>query len=291
MKDFIADLPFVGDFFEQKPKVVVLRLSGIIADQGARKGGISHAQFAQQIDKAFDMKDVREIALVINSPGGAPAQCSLIASQIRNRAREKKIPVTAFVEDVAASGGYWLACAADKIFVQESSIVGSIGVISASFGFEEFIRRFDIKRRVHAAGAQKSFMDPFVPEKKSDIERLRAIQDDIHDQFKGWVKKRRKERLTGDEKDYFEGQIWTGRAAIYNGIADGIGDLRSVMRDKYGEKVRLIHLEADKPFIQSLLGIKGGGVAGEFTGELTGGITEGIAGGIENRSAWGRYGL
>ena len=277
MKDFFADIPFIGDFFEQHPKVAVIRLSGVIADAGMRKGGISHAQVAEQIDRAFDMKDVREIAVIINSPGGAPAQCSLIATQIRDRAHDKKVPVTVFIEDVAASGGYWLACVADKIYVQGSSIVGSIGVISAGFGFEEFIKRFDIRRRVHTSGKDKAMLDPFLPEKKSDVERLSKLQNDIHAQFIEWVRARRGDRLKGADEDLFEGHIWSGQGALSVGLADALGDMRGVMRDKYGEKVRLIELEPEKPFWQSVLGVK-----------LN---NSGLTAELENRAFWTRFGL
>jgi len=281
MKNFLADIPWIGDFCEQHPKVAVLRLSGVIADSSMHKGGISHASIADQIDKAFDMKDVREIAVIVNSPGGAPAQSSLIATQIRDRAHDKKVPVTAFVEDVAASGGYWLAAAADKIYVQPASVVGSIGVISAGFGFEEFIRRYDIKRRVHTSGKDKSMLDPFLPEKKSDVERLSKLQNEIHAQFIEWVKARRGDRLKGRDEDLFEGQIWTGQGALGAGLADALGDMRGVMRDKYGDKVRLIDLEPEKPFWQSLLGIKANppSLAAQVVSEL------------ENKSVWQRFGL
>lgn len=281
MKDFLADIPWIGEFCEQHPKVAVLRLSGIIADAGMKKGGISHASIAEQIDAAFDMKDVREIALIVNSPGGAPAQSALIATQIRDRAHDKKVPVTAFVEDVAASGGYWLALAADKIYAQPSSIVGSIGVISASFGLDEFIKRYDIKRRVHTSGRDKAMLDPFLPEKKTDVERLSKIQNEIHAQFIDWVKARRGERLKGKDEDLFEGQIWTGQSAFNAGLVDALGDMRGVMRDKYGDKVRLINLEPEKPFWQSLLGIKSNppSLAAQVTAEL------------ENRALWGQFGL
>ncbi|HEY8962888.1 MAG TPA: S49 family peptidase [Alphaproteobacteria bacterium] len=277
MKDFLGDLPFIGDFMEQHPKVAVLRLSGVIADAGMKKGGISHASVADQIDKAFDMKDVREIAVIVNSPGGSPAQSSLIATQIRDRAHDKKVPVTCFVEDVAASGGYWLALAADKIYVQPSSIIGSIGVISASFGLEDFIKKFDVKRRVHTSGKDKAMLDPFLPEKKSDVERLSKLQNEIHAQFIEWVRARRGDRLKGTDEDLFEGQIWTGHGAIGTGLADAIGDMRGVMRDKYGDKVRLIDLEPEKPFWQSMLGIKSNNL--DLTAYL------------ENRGIWSQFGL
>jgi len=284
MKDFLSDLPFIGDFVERRPKVAVVRLSGVIADGGQRRGGISYARFVSAIEDAFDLKDVREVALVINSPGGSPAQSSLLAGVIRQCAQVKKVPLTAFVEDVAASGGYWLACAADKIYVQPSSLVGSIGVIAAGFGFEDFIRRYDIKRRIHTSGRDKAMLDPFSPEKKHDVDRLKALQADIHGQFISWVKERRANRLKGKDAELFEGDIWTGAAAIPLGIVDAIGDLRGVMHEKYGDKVRLIEFAPDRSFVQSIMGARGNGAGGSN-------IADDFMTALEERGFWQRFGL
>lgn len=281
MKDFFCDLPIVCDFVEHKPKVAVVRLSGVIADSGPRKGGISYERYADAIEDAFDVKDVREVALVINSPGGSPAQCSLLAGIIRQCAAEKKVPVTAFVEDVAASGGYWLACAADKIYVQPASVVGSIGVIAAGFGFEDFIKRHDIKRRVYTAGKDKSMLDPFAPEKKADVERIKALQAEIHEQFIAWVRDRRGSRLKGKDSELFEGGIWTGAGAMPVGLVDGIGDLRGVSREKYGEKVRFIEFGPEKPFYQALMGVKANPVT----------MGRDMLAALEERAFWQRFGL
>lgn len=281
MKDFLSDLPIIGDFMERRPKVAVIRLAGVIADHAMRKGGVSYAHHAPLIKEAFEVKDVREVAIVVNSPGGAPAQSSLLGALIRQCAQNKKVPVTAFVEDVAASGGYWLACAADKIYAQPSSIVGSIGVIAAGFGFEDFIKKHDVKRRVYTSGKDKSMLDPFQPEKAKDVERLKELQREIHAQFIAWVKDRRGTRLKGDEGDLFEGQIWTGSGAIPLGIVDAIGDLQGVMSEKYGEKVRLMEFEPEKPFFQSLLGIKHTRMS----------IANDLMEAIENKEFWQRYGL
>ncbi|MCB1537894.1 MAG: S49 family peptidase [Rhodospirillales bacterium] len=281
MRDFLSDLPIVGDFMAQRPKVAVIRLSGVIADAQMRRGAVCAARYAELIEKAFAVRDLREVAIVVNSPGGAPAQASLIAGLIRHCAADKKMPVTAFVEDVAASGGYWLACAADKIYVQPASIVGSIGVIAAGFGFEDFIRRHDIKRRVHTAGTSKAMLDPFLPEKKNDVQRLESLQKEIHAQFIAWVRERRGNRLKGTEADLFEGQIWTGAGAVANGLADAVGDLRGVMHDKYGDKVRLMPFEPERGFVSSLLGTRAG----------RGGIAAEAMDAIEARGAWQRFGL
>lgn len=243
-----ANLPLIGKFLAKKAKVAVLRLSGVIADDARRKGGISHAKFAKLIDRAFDKADTA-VALVINSPGGMPAQCELIGAHIRRRAAEKKIPVIAFVEDVAASGGYWLACAADNVYAQNTSIIGSIGVISASFGFEDFIEKHSIHRRVLTAGHNKSFLDPFSPLKGEDVARLSAIQKDIHGVFIDWVKERRGDRLRADNKTLFEGEFWTAGTAMDHGLIDGIADMRGYMREKFGKDVKFIECAPDKKLL------------------------------------------
>jgi len=176
---------------------------------------------------------------VVNSPGGFPVQSTLIAKRIRDLAQERQVPVLAFCEDVAASGGYWLACAADEIFAQESSVIGSIGVISSGFGFQEAIAKLGIERRLYTAGEKKSLLDPFQPEKPEDVKRLEALQSDIHASFMDLVRSRRGKRLKGDEKDVFSGAFWTGRRALELGLVDGIGDLRTVLRDRFGDKVRV----------------------------------------------------
>ncbi len=278
-------LPVIGDMIEKRPKVTVLRFAGIIADGAVRKSGISHHKYAKLIDKAFEKGPPQAVALVINSPGGAPAQTSLIASQIRRLAEDKEIPVYAFVEDVAASGGYWLACAADEIYAQECSIVGSVGVIYAGFGFEDFIAKHDIRRRVHTAGTDKSFMDPFVAEKPGDVKRLSAAQKHIHTAFKDWVKDRRGEALKGTDKTLFEGQFWTAGPALEKGLIDGVGDVRAFMRDKFGDTVRLIDLtpEVKIPLLGRLTGL-GRHNSGS-------GLSEELLDTLEGRALWGRFGL
>jgi serine protease SohB len=273
-------MPVIGKIFEPKPKVAVLRMSGVIADQ-SRKNNISYSKYAPLIEKAFGMADIEEVALVINSPGGAPAQCSLISSMIRGLAEEKNIKVTAFVEDVAASGGYWLACAADEIYVQESSIIGSIGVIAAMFGFDKTIKRYDVERRVYTEGEHKSFMDPFQPEDEQAVKRLKAMQKAIHKNFIEWVKSRRGEKLKGTDKSLFEGQIWVGKDGIDHGIADAVGDVWSVMRGRYGKKVKLATIEPDKPFWTSF--IPGAKISMPDADDV---ITA-----IEDKAVWNRWGL
>lgn len=215
----------------RRPTIAVIRLSGVITSGR----GLSDAATAPLIEKAFAKKP-KAVALVVNSPGGSPVQSSLIAARIRRLSEEKAIPVHAFVEDMAASGGYWLACAADQIWVDPSSIIGSIGVIFAGFGFPELMARQGIERRVVTQGTSKSFADPFLPQKPEDIARIHALQEPIHQAFIAHVKARRGARLA--EADLFNADIWVGQKAVDLGLADGIGHLVPKMKALYGEKVR-----------------------------------------------------
>src|SRR5499427_8987910 len=198
------------------------------------------------IEKAFRVSRLRAVAIVINSPGGSPVQSALLYRRIRQLADEKSIPVIAFAEDVAASGGYWLALAADEIFADETSLLGSIGVISASFGFAEALRKFGIQRRLYTAGENKSLLDPFLTEDPKGVERLLALQQDMHDSFKELVRRRRNVKLRGEESVLFSGEVFTGRRAFELGLIDGIGDLRGVMRQRFGEEVRLRLIEPER---------------------------------------------
>lgn len=236
-------------FLKSEPKVAVIRLQGAIAS-GSR-GGISDATFAPVIEKAFAKGKPAAVALIINSPGGSPVQSALVAARIRRLADEKNVPVHAFVEDVAASGGYWLACAADDIWVDPSSIVGSIGVVSAGFGFVEALGKLGVERRVHTAGENKSILDPFSPEKAEDIERLKSLQMDIHQSFIDHVKSRRGSRLN-ETPEMFTGAFWTGAKGVELGLADGIGHLVPKMKDLYGEKVKFAPYGPKKPLIPRL---------------------------------------
>ena len=222
------------------PLVSVLRLAGIVGRVGPVRGGnISLASMEKAIDRAFAPKRLAAVALSVNSPGGSPVQSALIARRIRARAEERGVPVLAFAEDVAASGGYWLACAADEIFADENSIVGSIGVIAAGFGFVDLIARHGVERRVHTAGARKGMLDPFRPENPEEVERLRAVQRDMHESFVSHVRERRGRRLRAEDDVLFSGEFWSGRKAIELGLIDGLGDLRGVLRDRFGAGVRI----------------------------------------------------
>jgi signal peptide peptidase SppA len=234
-------LNWIKERFRRSPTVPVIRLSGVIASSGGLLGGrsLSIDSVAPLLKRAFEMRGAKAVALVINSPGGSPVQSALIAQRIRLHAKEKSLPVIAFVEDVAASGGYWLACAADEIIVDPSSIVGSIGVISAGFGFQDLIARYGVERRVHTSGERKAMLDPFRPENPEDVERLKRLQAEIHDGFKDWVRHRRGRLLKADEAVLFNGEFWTGQRGLELGLVDGLGELRATLQARYGDNVRL----------------------------------------------------
>ncbi|MGF1626610.1 MAG: S49 family peptidase [Alphaproteobacteria bacterium] len=223
------------------PVVPVVRLTGVIGGVpgGRRAAGMTLSGLAPALERAFRVPHAKAVALVVNSPGGAPVQSSLIARRIRLLSEEKKLPVLAFCEDVAASGGYWLALAADEIYVDDSSLVGSIGVVYSGFGFVDLIARLGIDRRVHTSGDRKAILDPFRPEQPEDVARLQMVQGEIHAAFIDHVKQRRGDRLKGDDADLFSGAFWGGRTAVQLGLADALGDLRGVLRDKFGPKVQL----------------------------------------------------
>ena len=260
-------------FLKSPPRVAVLRLQGVIT-AGGRGGGLNDAALAPLIERAFRKGRPAAVALAINSPGGSPVQSSLIAARIRRLAEERKLPVHAFVEDVAASGGYWLASAADGIWVDASSVVGSIGVISAGFGFPEFMERHGIERRVHTAGASKSMLDPFRPEKTDDVARLKAILEPIHAAFKDQVRARRGNRLP-EGRDLFTGEVWVGAQALEVGLADGVSHLVPKLKELYGDKVRLVPYGMKRPLFQ----------------RISGRILVDAMDQVEERGLWARYGL
>ncbi len=280
---YVKHVPFLNDYLDPKVNVAVIRMAGVIADASMmRRAGVNYHKFREAILEAFDVSRLKAVALVINSPGGAPAQCSLISSHIRQLADEKNVPVYAFVEDVAASGGYWLACCGDEIYAQETSIVGSIGVISSGFGLDDFIRKHDIQRRVHTSGRDKSFLDPFKPEKADDLARLKTIQTGMHQSFKDWVHNRRAGKLNGDDSDLMEGAFWTGLDALERGLIDGIGSVASVMKEKFGEDVKFVDCTPEKKNLLSKFMPFGGDSAIDL-----GSIVD-VA---EEKSAWNRFGL
>lgn len=282
MAKYIDQIPFIGEYLNPTDKVVVLRMAGVIADSSQmRRAGINYHKFKEAIEKAFDVPRAKAVAIVINSPGGAPAQCSIISSAIQKLSNDKKIPVYTFIEDVAASGGYWLACLGDEIYAQSTSIVGSIGVISSGFGLDEFIKSHDITRRIYTSGRDKSFLDPFKPEKADDVARLKSIQADMHETFKDWVRQQRGIRLNGDDSTLMEGGFWTGRAAHELGLIDGIGDVTSVMREKFGDDIRFVDCSPEKKsWITSLLPF------GEARIDIGDVLDK-----AEERTIWSRFGL
>ncbi len=259
-------------FLPKHPTVAVVRLQGAIGMPG-RSNTLSDAGVAPLLEKAFRRRKPAAVALAINSPGGSAAQSSLIAARIRRLAAETDIKVYAFVEDVAASGGYWLATAADEIWADDNSIVGSIGVISASFGFEDFISRYGITRRVHTAGKSKSMLDPFQPEKAADIKRLKSLQTQIHENFIAQVKQRRGARLA--EGDLFTGDIWVGTEAEKIGLIDGIGHLVPKMKDIFGDKVQFARYQQRRG----------------FPAFLSTGLIDATATAVEERAQFARFGL
>src|SRR6267378_1973273 len=217
--------------------VPVVRLSGVIGAVTPLRPGMTLAGIAKVLERAFGTRNASAVALVINSPGGSPVQSRQIYLRIRQLAAEKKLPVLVFVEDVAASGGYMIACAGDEIFCDPSSILGSIGVVGGSFGFQELIKKIGVERRLYTAGDHKAMLDPFLPEDREDVARLKAIQREIHTIFIALVRKSRGARLKGSDDTLFSGEYWAGETSISLGLADGIGDLRSILRARYGEKV------------------------------------------------------
>jgi signal peptide peptidase SppA len=274
-----APRPFWA-FWRRRPIVPVIRLAGLIGSLPWRSG-LSLAGLERAIERAFAVRRAPAVALAINSPGGSAVQAALIAGRIRTLAERNRRPVLAFVEDVAASGGYWLATAADEILVDPSSILGSIGVISASFGFAQAIERLGIERRVHTAGARKSFLDPFRPERAEDLALLAELQGDIHERFKEQVRTRRAGRLKAAEAELFDGRVWTGTRAVEVGLADGLGELRTTLEARFGADVQVRLVNPPRPRLLSRTGL--GTLAAEAA-------AEGLAL-LEERALRARFGL
>lgn len=235
-----------------KPVVAVLRLEGTIGKAGAMKTGLNLASLNKRIEQAFKIDKVAAVCLCVNSPGGSPAQSELICNRIVELSEKKKIPVYTFVEDVAASGGYWIACAGKEIYATKSSIIGSIGVISSGFGFHEAIAKLGIERRVYTEGKSKSVLDPFMPAKKTDIDLIKKLQKSIHDHFKDSVKSCRGRMITQDDDIVFNGEFWTGQIAHDFGLIDGIDDMYSFCKRKFGEDVKFEYIEERKSFFKKL---------------------------------------
>ncbi len=273
----LARMPLTLPFLSRDPRVALVRLQGTITPRPGFGGGLSLAGIAPALDRAFALKRAEAVFLVINSPGGSPVQSSLIARHIRRLAEEKKLPVIACVEDAAASGGYWIACAADEIVADPASILGSIGVIAAGFGFEGAIQRLGIERRMHTAGSEKSFLDPFAPERPEDVARLDTLLGELHGEFRDWVASRRGDRLKAPAEELFTGRFWPGRRAVELGLADRLGDAAEEVKRRFGEKAKLVPFGVRRPSLLRRL--------------LPGLSAEAMIAAAEERAAWARLGL
>jgi signal peptide peptidase SppA len=274
--------------------VPVVRLSGVIGAVTPLRPGMSLAGVARTLERAFATKNAKAVALVINSPGGSPVQSRQIYLRIRQLAAEKKLPVLVFVEDVAASGGYMIACAGDEIFCDPSSILGSIGVVGGTFGFQELIKKIGVERRLYTAGAHKAMLDPFLPENPDDVARVKALQREIHAIFIALVKQSRGSRLKGGDDVLFTGEYWAGDTSISLGLADAIGDLRSTLRARYGDKVKTPVIAPSTGLLSGLLGRKSAGAA--TLAQLTSpdgivGLPDELISALETRAIWAKFGF
>jgi signal peptide peptidase SppA len=271
--------------------VPVVRLSGTIGAVTPLRPGMSLAGVARTLERAFATRNAKAVALVINSPGGSPVQSRQIYLRIRQLAAEKKLPVLVFVEDVAASGGYMIACAGDEIFCDPSSILGSIGVVGGSFGFQELIKKIGVERRLYTAGEHKAMLDPFQPENPDDVARVKALQREIHAIFISLVKESRGSRLKGADDVLFTGEYWAGETSVSLGLADAIGDLRSTLRARYGEKVLTPVIVPASGMLSGLLGRRSPG-AGSLSGlDGIGGLSEELISALETRAIWAKFGF
>jgi signal peptide peptidase SppA len=271
--------------------VPVVRLSGLIGAVTPLRPGMSLAGVARTLERAFSMKNAKAVALVINSPGGSPVQSRQIYLRIRQLAAEKKLPVLVFVEDVAASGGYMIACAGDEIFCDPSSIMGSIGVVGGTFGFPELIKRIGVERRLYTAGEHKGMLDPFLPENPDDVARIKAIQREIHALFIALVKQSRGARLKGTDDVLFTGEYWAGETSVSLGLADAVGDLRSTLRARYGDKVVTPLVAPSTGLLSGLLGRKSAGAGTLASLDGFGALPDELISALESRAIWAKFGF
>lgn len=274
-----------GRLGRRPPMVTVLRLTGIIGSLGPLRRGLTLAALSPAIERAFKARGVTAVALAINSPGGSAVQSALIARRIRALAAETSLPVLAFAEDVAASGGYWLATAADEIHADDSSVIGSIGVLAGGFGFPEALGRLGVERRLRTAGAHKAALDPFQPEDPEEVAHLQTFLDDVHESFRAQVRDRRGDRLKGPEAELFSGRWWSGRKALELGLIDGIGDLRTVLRARYGDDVDLRLVEDRRPWWRRRMGL----IAAPAP--TLADLPAAAVAAIEDRLLWSRFGV
>ena len=286
---------FVPAKFRRGAAVVpVVRLSGVIGAVTPLRPGMSLAGVAKMLERAFATKNAKAVALVINSPGGSPVQSRQIYLRIRQLAAEKKLPVLVFVEDVAASGGYMIACAGDEIFCDPSSILGSIGVVGGSFGFQELIKKIGVERRLYTAGAHKAMLDPFLPENPDDVVRVKALQREIHAIFIALVRQSRGARLKGADDVLFTGEYWAGETSVTLGLADAIGDLRTVLRARYGDKVKTPVIAPSTGLLSGLLGRKSAGattLASLASPDGIAGLPDEVISALETRAIWAKFGF
>jgi signal peptide peptidase SppA len=278
-------------FRRDVPVVPVVRLSGVIGAVTPLRPGLTLAGIAKTLERAFATKHAKAVALVINSPGGSPVQSRQIYLRIRQLAAEKKLTVLVFVEDVAASGGYMIACAGDEIFCDPSSILGSIGVVGGGFGFQDLIKRIGVERRLYTAGEHKAMLDPFLPEDPDDVARLKALQREIHAIFIALVKGARGARLKGTEDVLFTGEYWAGEKSVSLGLADKIGDIRSTLRERYGEKVLTPVIAPASGMLSGLLGRRSPGAGSLAAFDGIGGLPDDLISALETRAIWAKFGF
>ena len=263
------------------PVVSVLHLHGVIGQTGKlQSSGMTYDSLQEIITDACKHKRSRALVLRVNSPGGSPVQSALIANMIREQAAKHDLPIYAFIEDIGASGGYWLACAADEIYAMDASIVGSIGVIAAGFGFTEFIQKHGVERRVYSQGKNKAMLDPFLPEKNEDIKQLTDAQKDVHEGFIQWVKDRRGEKLSGKDSELFTGAIWSGKAAQERGLIDGLDSFRHFCQQRFGDEVEFKEFKNEKGFFARKFGL--------FSPAIW---VDALAEAVAQRTHWARFGL
>ena len=285
-------MEFVPAKFRRGAAVVpVVRLAGVIGAVTPLRPGMSLAGVAKMLERAFATRNAKAVALVINSPGGSPVQSRQIYLRIRQLAAEKKLPVLVFVEDVAASGGYMIACAGDEIFCDPSSILGSIGVVGGSFGFQELIKKIGVERRLYTAGEHKAMLDPFLPENPDDVARLKALQREIHAIFIALVKGSRGARLKGADDVLFTGEYWAGETSVSLGLADAVGDLRSTLRARFGEKVLTPVIAPASGMLSGLLGRRSPGAGSLAALDGIGGLPDELISALETRAIWAKFGF
>jgi signal peptide peptidase SppA len=289
VRDLTSRLPLPGNQRERGPVVAAVKLHGVItpAQSPLGRGVINLATMDPVLTRAFDHDRLRAVALSINSPGGSATQSALVADRIRGLADSKGVPVLAFCEDVAASGGYWLACAADEIVAHPTSLVGSIGVVSQGFGLHGLLERFGVERRLYTVGANKARLDPFLPERQDDVEWLQSMQTELHGMFRDWVCSRRGDLLANDEKDLFTGEVWTGRRALELGLVDKLGTMRGEIAKRYPD-AEITMVEARRPLL-ARLGLRPAAIS--LTGHSGLNSALAVLEALEHRAAWSRFGL